>query len=46
MKTLPALIEWREGKKYPFALCTEASINLADDEDFINPLTISGRVMF
>jgi len=29
---LPAIIEWMKKKKYPFALFTEASINLSDDE--------------
>ncbi len=31
-ETLPAIIKWMEEKRYPFALSTEASINLADDE--------------
>jgi len=39
---LPALIEWREKKKYPFALSTEASINLADDEDLIRLMVAAG----
>jgi len=39
---LPALIKWREGKKYPFALFTEASINLADDEDLMRLMVAAG----
>ncbi len=39
---LPALIEWKESKKYPFALCTEASINLADDEELIRLMVAAG----
>ncbi|MFC1942975.1 B12-binding domain-containing radical SAM protein [Chloroflexota bacterium] len=41
-ETLPALIEWKESKKYPFALCTEASINLADDEELIRLMVAAG----
>ena len=32
---LPAIIEWMKEKKYPFALSTEASINLANDEELM-----------
>jgi radical SAM superfamily enzyme YgiQ (UPF0313 family) len=39
---LPALIEWRESKKYPFALNTEASINLADDEELVGLMVAAG----
>jgi len=39
---LPALIEWRERKKYPFALYTEVSINLADDEELIRLMVDAG----
>ncbi|MFC1949227.1 B12-binding domain-containing radical SAM protein [Chloroflexota bacterium] len=41
-ETLPALIEWRESKKYPFSLTTEASINLADDEDLMRLMVAGG----
>jgi len=39
---LPALIKWKESKKYPFALCTEASINLADDENLMRLMVAAG----
>jgi len=39
---LPAFVEWRKTKKYPFALCTEASINLADDEELMGLMTAAG----
>jgi radical SAM superfamily enzyme YgiQ (UPF0313 family) len=32
---LPAIIQWMEKRHYPFSLITEASINLADDEDLM-----------
>jgi len=39
---LPALIEWKESKRYPFAFCTEASINLADDEELMRLMVAAG----
>ncbi len=39
---LPAIIEWRKGKKKPFPLNTEASINLADDEELMNLMVAAG----
>ena len=39
---LPAIIDWRKGKKYPFALSTEASINLADDEELMELMAEAG----
>jgi radical SAM superfamily enzyme YgiQ (UPF0313 family) len=39
---LPALIKWRRSKKYPFALYTEASINLADDDELIRLMVEAG----
>jgi radical SAM superfamily enzyme YgiQ (UPF0313 family) len=39
---LPALIQWRKGKRYPFAFCTEASINLADDEELLRLMGAAG----
>ena len=32
---LPSIIGWMEKRKYPFSLYTEASINLADDEELM-----------
>ncbi len=39
---LPALIDWMEQKKHPFHFYTEASINLADDEDLIRLMARAG----
>jgi radical SAM superfamily enzyme YgiQ (UPF0313 family) len=39
---LPAIIEWRKGKNHPFDLFTEASINLADDEELMKLMTNAG----
>ncbi|MBI2850966.1 MAG: B12-binding domain-containing radical SAM protein [Chloroflexi bacterium] len=39
---LPAIIEWKNGKKYPFAFATEASINLADDEELTKLMVDAG----
>jgi radical SAM superfamily enzyme YgiQ (UPF0313 family) len=39
---LPALIEWRQRKRYPFALLTEVSINLADDEELMRLMVAAG----
>ena len=32
---LPSIIHWMEMRKYPFSFSTEASINLADDQDLL-----------
>ncbi len=39
---LPALIEWRQRRRDPFSLNTEASINLADDEELMNLMVRAG----
>ena len=39
---LPALIEWKESRRFPFALCTEASINLSDDEELMRLMVAAG----
>ncbi len=39
---LPAVIDWMEKKNYPFALNTEASINLSDDEELMELMVKAG----
>jgi len=39
---LPAMIEWRKGKKSPLPMNTEASINLADDDELIRLMVEAG----
>jgi radical SAM superfamily enzyme YgiQ (UPF0313 family) len=40
--TLLALAKWQEEKGYPFSLFTEASVNLAQDEDLMHLMTSAG----
>jgi radical SAM superfamily enzyme YgiQ (UPF0313 family) len=39
---LPAIIEWMENRKHPFALYTEVSINLSDDEELMKLMVRAG----
>jgi radical SAM superfamily enzyme YgiQ (UPF0313 family) len=39
---LPAIIEWKNTKRFPFAFCTEASINLADDDELMQLMVTAG----
>jgi len=39
---LPATIRWMREHKYPFSLLTEASINLADDEELMQLMAEAG----
>jgi radical SAM superfamily enzyme YgiQ (UPF0313 family) len=39
---LPAIIEWQRRRKYPNGLLTEASMNLADDEELMRLMVEAG----
>lgn len=39
---LPAVVKWMEGRKYPFGLYTQASLNLADDEELMDLMARAG----
>jgi radical SAM superfamily enzyme YgiQ (UPF0313 family) len=39
---LPAIIAWRQEKGFPFSFVTEASIDLADDEELLSLMVKAG----
>lgn len=39
---LPDLIKWQKKHNYPFSLLTEASVNLADDDDLLQAMKEAG----
>ncbi len=41
-KLLPDLVEWQEKNGFPFSLLTEASANLADDDDLLETMRSAG----
>jgi radical SAM superfamily enzyme YgiQ (UPF0313 family) len=41
-KLLPDLVEWQKTHGYPFSLLTEASVNLADDEELLGNMRQAG----
>jgi len=41
-ETLPALARWMDSRRHPFTLNTEASINLADDEELMQAMVRAG----
>jgi radical SAM superfamily enzyme YgiQ (UPF0313 family) len=41
-EVLPAIIDWMEKHRYPFRFSTEASINLADDDELIDAMIKAG----
>ena len=42
---LPAIIDWMDKKRHPFSFHTEASINLADDEELMRMMVKAGFSM-
>ncbi len=44
-KLLRAIIPWQEERRFPFTLSTEASVNLAEDEELLDLMVRSGFSM-
>jgi len=44
-ETLPAFIEWMDKHRHPFSFQTEASINLADDDELMQMMVRAGFAM-
>ena len=42
---LPAMIDWMRERNYPFTFFTEVSINLSDDEELMELMGMSDRMM-
>jgi len=41
-EVLPAMIDWMKAERYPFTFLTEASINMADDEELMQLMSDAG----
>ncbi len=41
-EVLPAMIDWMKRKNYPFAISTEVSINIADDDELMRLMVKAG----
>ncbi|MBN2158448.1 MAG: DUF4070 domain-containing protein [Spirochaetes bacterium] len=41
-KLLPAIARWQRERKYPYMILTEASINMADDEELMDMMVDAG----
>jgi radical SAM superfamily enzyme YgiQ (UPF0313 family) len=39
---LPAIVKWQKKRNHPFSLSTQASINLADDEELMRLMVMAG----
>jgi radical SAM superfamily enzyme YgiQ (UPF0313 family) len=39
---VPAIVDWQKRNGYPFSLLTEASVNLADDDELLNNMRDAG----